>query len=79
MYLYIVFIFVWLLIEYFRLSNGFYGNINESFPEIVSFFLLCLFNFGLIIAKLVLKQKFPLERSIILIQLIFMILEMLIW
>jgi len=31
--------FPWGFIELFRLNNGFYGNIKESFPELFSFIL----------------------------------------
>jgi hypothetical protein len=63
----LIFIFPWCIIEIFRISNGYYGNIKESFPEIISFLLLTIFNIIVNLALLVFPDKFPLETSVLII------------
>lgn len=48
---------VWALFEWFRLNNGYSGNINETFPEFVSFVLLTLANIVLSIVYLVIGSS----------------------
>lgn len=64
----LIFIFApWLLVEYFRILNGYEGNLGESFPEIISFLLQTIFNIVICGALLIFPYKMPLEISILIV------------
>ena len=67
---------VWCFVELVRLYTGYYGTIKESFPEMLTFVVISLISIGLLFVNLVVPTTFPLEQTIICINLILIVLEM---
>ena len=68
---------IWVPLEISRLRFGYSGNINETFPELIAFLIFTLF-FTLPISLFPLLQKFtfPHEYSIVVLNLVFLIFEL---
>lgn len=67
---------LWVFVEIGRIYTGFYGNLKESFPEMLTFVVISLISIGLLFVNLLVPgNRFALERVLISIQLIFTILE----
>ncbi|KAL4511918.1 hypothetical protein ABPG72_012763 [Tetrahymena utriculariae] len=79
----LVILTIWALFEFFRLNNGYSGNINETFPEFVSFILLTIANIILtigfvVIAQIIFKFFFPIEVICVVIEVLFLVLELIV-
>ena len=73
---------VWVILEYFRLSFGYLGNINESFSEIVAFVAFSFFFvIPLAVAPVIMVLEesdppfLPHEKTCIAINVVFTVLE----
>ncbi|CAG9315632.1 unnamed protein product [Blepharisma stoltei] len=73
----IIFIILWGMAEFLRLHYGFSGNIKENFPELLAFEIITLiFSVPLMIYQFtVIQAHLPLEKSLGIIQWIFIGLE----
>lgn len=65
----------WAALEYIRLQSGMNGNIKEWFPELISFLLLTFINLLLLVVMLFYGIIIPLEKSLLIIQIIFFLLQ----
>jgi hypothetical protein len=74
----LVLFFVWIFTDVARLYTGYYGNIKESFPEMLTFVVISIIAMGLLFVNLFLPWTFALENVIIIVNLIFTFLG-LIW
>ncbi len=63
------------ILELFRLPNGFYGNLRQSFPEILAFFILTLFSTVLVFVLLIVQFEFaiPTEFALLVVQALFLV------
>ena len=70
-------IILWLLAEILRLYFAFAGNINEKFPELIAFLIVSIIFSAPLLAYqfFVFAIAFPLDRALDIIQLIFLIFE----
>ena len=74
-----IMICVYCFTEIWRFNFGYMGNINESFPELIAFLILTfLFSLVFVIIPLLSKSKFPHEDCMYVINLIFLIFELVI-
>lgn len=71
----IIFLLVWGLLEVFRISNGYSGNIKEQFPELFSFVLITIMSLVLQIITLFLKNYMPMELGLVILMTIFYLTE----
>lgn len=72
----VVLFVLWAFVELGRIYTGFYGNLRESFPEMLTFVVISLISIGLLFVNLLVPgNRFALERVLVAIQLIFTILE----
>lgn len=73
----IIFILLWGLAEFGRLHYGFSGNIRENFPELLAFEVITIiFSIPLLIYQFVVIQAhLPLEKSLGIVQWIFVVFE----
>ena len=63
--------------EIWRFNFGYMGNINESFPELIAFLILTfLFSLVFVILPYASKYKLPHEDAMYLINLLFLIFEL---
>lgn len=76
MILKIILILPWGILEITRLYNGYAGNIRESFPEMVSFFVVSIATLGILIFYTSLEEKFPTELAFLLFQIFFGFFEL---
>lgn len=74
----LVMFILWTLIEIVRLYTGYYGNIKESFPEMMSFVVISIISIALLLVNLFVPTVFALEQTIICINLLLTFFEM-IW
>ena len=64
------------LTEFFRVNFGYKGNINESFPELIAFFLQStLFSLVFTIVPYTAAEQYPHEQSMYVINLMFLFFE----
>jgi len=67
------------LTELFRYNFGFTGNISESFPELIAFLIQTfLFSIAFVAVPFAAEFKFPHEDCMYIINLIFLVLELII-
>jgi len=71
-------ILLFIIFEVFRIRNGYFGNLKESFPEIITFMLLTLANSGIIIAFFLIWIQTPIETATLSIQSCFFGLEIIV-
>lgn len=70
---------VWLFVELYRLNKGFEANINESFPDILNFSIITVI-FGVPPQVLFIlgKEIIPVEKSVFILYIIFVIFELIV-
>ena len=65
--------------EVFRLKFGYSGNINETFPELIAFLIFTtFFVLPISVTPLIQKHTFPHERVTVVINLVFLLFELVI-
>lgn len=69
---------IWCVIELIRVYTGYFGNIKESFPEMLIFVVISIISICLLLVNLFVPTVFALEQTLICISLILVFLEM-IW
>jgi hypothetical protein len=74
----VILLLPWVGFEIARLNEGYYGNIKETFPDLISFVLLTIINTGVVVALIILPTTFPIEISIIIVALVFNVCELII-
>ncbi len=74
----LVLFIIWIFVEIVRLYTGYYGNIKESFPEMLTFVVISIIGVGLLVVAVAVPANFALENCIIIINLVFNGLEI-IW
>ena len=68
---------LWALLEYYRIRFGYEGNIGETFPEMIAFLIFSgFFCLPLSVLPLVVQVKFPHENCTAVIQLLFLVCEL---
>lgn len=67
----------WAFVEYYRLNKGFSANIEESFPELISFDLMTIvFSMPPQFLLLVGNQTMPIDKSVFIVYICFAICEL---
>ena len=67
------------LTEFFRINFGYKGNINESFPELIAFFLQSmLFSLTFTIVPYTSQHQYPHEEAMYVINILFLIFEIIV-
>ena len=74
----LVMFILWFIVEIIRIYTGYFGNIKESFPEMLIFVVISIISIALLLVNLFVPTVFALEQTLICISLILTTLEM-IW
>lgn len=75
----LVLTFFFCVTEIYRINFGYSGNINESFPELIAFIIQTfLFSLTFTVMPMTAPFQFPHEISLYVINLVFLILEILV-
>ncbi|CAD8077395.1 unnamed protein product [Paramecium sonneborni] len=65
----LVLLLIWAVLEGFRLSNGYSGNIKEQFPELFSFVLITIVSLALEVMQYVIPTlNYPMQLGVVIIQ-----------
>ncbi|CAD8078132.1 unnamed protein product [Paramecium sonneborni] len=65
----LVLLLIWAVLEGFRLSNGYSGNIKEQFPELFSFVLITIVSLALEVMQYVIPTlNYPMQLGLVIIQ-----------
>ena len=62
------------IVEFLRIYAGYHGNIEEAFPEMITFIFYCVLDMGILATLL--GNSFPLEKNAIYISIAFEFVEL---
>jgi len=74
----LILLFPWAILDVARLYGGYYGNIKETFPDLISFELLTMIATGILFVLVIFPVAYPLEYSLFIIAALFNLFELVI-